>query len=678
MKTKIILASVLFNQLLGMAQNTSNDESQTHKEHFYAAYNQIKNMLEGKDSLSYEKAVFITENAYYNNDYNYTIFKDNLDFYTKLITLTAENARQQHADKYKTLTLYQQKMFMQNTANWAIYHFITDTTFLQVSKADLYLIPYTYSTDDPYGTASFENTQVLHLLAEKKGNCYALASLFKIFSDRLQSDARLTVAPNHIYIENRNAKGDFKNVELTTNTFPGDGSIQTLTYTTHELIMSGMAQRMLNDTAAVALNLIYLAKGYQHAFNNNTDDFILNCATTAFKHDSLSLNALLLKAELTENRLFEAMQKNNIKTVAQTRKNTNTQTLLATYEKQLSFLYKLGYREIPKDIQQVLLSAMQGNKDGYITTDKTPNPFASIGKNQRYASLSWGVFDETHTNVDTVIYFNTSFNTKNKKVISFEAIDSTKINKVDPVVFACSVDPLAHKYPSLSPYAFVANNPIYNIEVDGRYFTGNTATVKAVYAITSALAEKGNKDAIAFKAALEKMDASDIEFHLTLEAKKFEGQGEHGSTTFDFKNNRIEMTVNDYFQNAGPASTTASAAHEIEHGAQFNQDEIDFYDRKGNGTGNGLPPSLQGAYDRTDEEIATDIQAMVEKEISFKDHQTIDKNVTEQKKLYTNRELPKTNVTKSLGKENSTKYMSSQKYKPTEKQKNEAKKVLTK
>lgn len=32
-----------------------------------------------------------------------------------------------------------------------------------------------------------------------------------------------------------------------------------------------------------------------------------------------------------------------------------------------------------------------------------------------------------------------------------------------------SVDPMAEKYPSLSPYAYLVNNPINNIDTDGRY-----------------------------------------------------------------------------------------------------------------------------------------------------------------------------------------------------------------
>jgi hypothetical protein len=73
-----------------------------------------------------------------------------------------------------------------------------------------------------------------------------------------------------------------------------------------------------------------------------------------------------------------------------------------------------------------------------------------------------------HAPQDTITYFRTSFNTKKKKVIEFFIVDTTNNYKVDPVVFACSVDPLAHKYPDISPYAFVANSPIIFIDPDGR------------------------------------------------------------------------------------------------------------------------------------------------------------------------------------------------------------------
>lgn len=466
---KKIIISTTFAFLVSFANSANRTNTDSSKTAFYSAFDALKNMLEYTDSLNYEKAVFITENAYYNNTFDYGQFKLILDLNTKIISSLAENAKEQYRDKYKTMKLYEQRNFNLNAANWAIFKYLTDTIIIKDLFFGHYKYPFNYSTDDPYGSTQWENTQVIHLLKKDngKGNCYALSTLFKIFSDRLKSDAQLAVAPHHIYIQNRNQRGDFKNVELTTKTFPGDGSIQTLTYTTHELIMNGMSQRALSNRDAVALNLIYLAKGFEHKFNDNTNDFLLKCADLAFKHDSLSLNALLLKTEVTENRLFAAMKKNKITTVAQARTNPQTQKLLAAYEKQLNHFYKIGYREIPKDIEHILLSAMQGNKDGYIATDKTPNPFAAIGKKQRYATLSWGVFDEVHADVDTIQYFHASLNTKKKKIIEFLPIDTSNTYKVDPVVFAMNVDPLASKFPYLSPYCGFNDNPIYYVDPDG-------------------------------------------------------------------------------------------------------------------------------------------------------------------------------------------------------------------
>ena len=466
---KKIIISATFALLVSFAQGANQTATDSSKAAFYSAFDALKNMLEGKDSLSFGKAVFITENAYYNNNFNYEDFQKVIDVHAELIKAIAENARKANQEIFQTLKLYEQKMFNLNTLNWAIYKYITDTTFVMGNDFIYYNEPFNYSTEDPYGSIQWENTQVLNLLTSKKprGNCYSLSIFFKILSDRLNSDARLVTTPHHIYIQNRNQRGDFKNVELATKAFPGDGSIQALTYTTKTSIMNGMAQQPLNDKQAIALNLIYLAKGFQHKFNDNTNDFLIKCADLAFKHDTLSMNVLLLKTEITENKLFQAMKESKINTVAQTRTNPKTQKLLVSYEKQLSNLYKIGYREIPKDIQHIILSAIQGNKDGYITTDKTPNPFAEFGGKTRYATLSGGLFDEMHYNVDTIQYFHASLNTKTKKVIEFLPIDTSSTYKVDPVVFAMSVDPLTKMYPWQSPYAYIRNNPIFFVDVEG-------------------------------------------------------------------------------------------------------------------------------------------------------------------------------------------------------------------
>ena len=468
MKKQFIMLAIIFIHFVsfGQSQKTKSDSS---KVSYYKAYDELKNMLEGKETLNYEKAVFITENAYHNNYFNYKDFKRLIDFHASIINAYAKDVRTSYKEKYKGLRSFEQHFFKSNTDNWAIFKYITDTAFVKINKDTYYRNPYTYTYQDPYGSNKWENTQVLFLLLskEKQGNCYSLAVLFKLFSDRLKSDARLTITPHHIYIQNRNARGDFNNVELASKTFPGDGIIQTLTYTTRTSIMNGMAQRMLSDKEAIALNLIYLAKSYQHKYNDNTNEFLLQCADLAFKYDTLSLNALLLKDEVTENRLLAAMKENNITKLSKARLNPQTQKLLKSHEEQLSNLYALGYREIPKDIEHIIIDNIQHRNRGNIYKDNTPNPFASIKAKQRYATLSNGMFDEMHEPVDTIQYYHALLNTKTKKIIKLLPIDSSDDYKVDPVVFALSVDPMTDKYPNISPYAYCAWNPIMLVDPNG-------------------------------------------------------------------------------------------------------------------------------------------------------------------------------------------------------------------
>jgi hypothetical protein len=237
-----------------------------------------------------------------------------------------------------------------------------------------------------------------------------------------------------------------------------------------------------------------------------------------------------------------------------------------------------------------------------------------------------------------------------------------------------SIDPLSKSYPYLSSYQFANNSPICNIDVDGKYFTGNTATLKAIYARVSIMAKNGDKKAEAFKIALEKMDASDIEFHIKVNQKQFNGEGKHGEASFDFKENRVFLEVNQYYREEGPQSTEASLAHELEHGRQFMDSELDFIEGMKSSSFPG--PS----YDKTDEYNALDIQNMINDNEPFRSDVTEEQKKA-QKAQYSNRldgpintTEEKTKVEEGAGGRKS--YKSNYNYSPNEKQKAEKKSVL--
>jgi hypothetical protein len=451
----------------------SNDSIRYSKQNFVQAKQELQSMLTGKHPLSYERAIFVIENAFHDNILSYDGFQkvitkcvnsildikrcSNQEFIPvrdrNVFEMARKSDEQMKSDFYKTLT------------NWAIYSYITDTT-LYVWNDSLFFIhlPYYYSTKDPMGTGDWTNTQVTNLLYTKQGNCFALASLFKILANRLQSDASLSTAPSHIYITHSDINGIDYNVELASRSFPGSGTLETLTYTTGDATRNGIALRTLTDEQAVALCLIYLAKGYEHKYGIK-DDFMMECAEVALEYDSLNLNAMLLKAELLEDKLIRRN-----KTIIQLQHDV----VFKNYEQLLGKLYTLGYREMPVDMKNILVN-------GWIkdTVELYLNNYLVQNKDEtRKASLSWGLFDEEHIYKPIEQYGQTLFDCKTKKIKGFAKTESLYNDyNFDPVVFAWQVDPLAHKFPGESPYIAFGDNPVLNIDIAGK-FKFNAQTLK--------------------------------------------------------------------------------------------------------------------------------------------------------------------------------------------------------
>lgn len=435
------------------------------KQCFYDAKIELENMLSGKIPLDYERAVFITENAYWNNQYDFERFKKIIDIHVyniKKLALTNQNEKSLDFSSTFLVTEEQKrKSFYELLNNWAIFSYLTDTTIFNNSFLTYYHFPYKYSYNDPFGSLDWSNSQVLNLFLNKSANCYALTSLYKILSERLQSNANIGLAPSHVYIIHKDIKGIQYNIEIPTRSFPGTGSIMTLTYTTLDAVRNGIAMRTLDLKQSIALCLVYLGKGYEHKFDTKTDDFIKECAYTALKYDTMSLNAMLLNAGVLEERI---LKKNKTITQLQTDDEFNQ------YQKLLATLYENGYREMPLDMKNLIISYLQQDSASFILIDHTPKGFQTLNpKDDRYATLSWGMFDEIHEPQLIEQYGRGLLNTKTKKITKFVPIDSL-YNKypIDPVVFAWQIDPLASKYPNMSPYLAFGDNPIIFIDNNGR------------------------------------------------------------------------------------------------------------------------------------------------------------------------------------------------------------------
>lgn len=118
------------------------------------------------------------------------------------------------------------------------------------------------------------------------------------------------------------------------------------------------------------------------------------------------------------------------------------------------------------------------------------NPFESIGKEGKILTLSKGKYLEIENN-DSLQRIGSVIVNKNTGQL-YEILDADTLyqeSDLNPTIITrwWSVDPLATKYPNMSPYAAVANNPIIYKDTDGRDFeividdVNHTITIKATY-----------------------------------------------------------------------------------------------------------------------------------------------------------------------------------------------------
>jgi len=333
-----LLLSILF--LFSLSFSKAQTDSTTLN--YNQAFEQIKTLLEKEDSLNFKKAVFITENAYFNGKLNYEKFNQAIQKKINIAKLWQNSNR---------LTGYSFKDSIEFAKNGAIFKIMTDTVKSVFNKP--ISLPYQYDFEDFFGKEDWSKMFISKLLATGKGNCHSMPMLYKILADEIGTNAYFSFAPNHLYIKQRSKKHGWYNTELTSSAFPIDAWIMASGYISRETIISGIYMDKLTKKQSISLCLIDLAHGYQRKSQKDNSDFTLKCCDLALKYYPNYINALLLKSE-TLKAHFDKEENPYTK-----------QELFAQMEQTYSNIVQLGYREIPKSVYFEWLSELANNKEKY-------------------------------------------------------------------------------------------------------------------------------------------------------------------------------------------------------------------------------------------------------------------------------------------------------------------------
>lgn len=422
---------------------------------YKATFQSIKQILEG-ELLDFKQAVFLTENAYLDGKLDRIWFETNIQM---LAILAQEIGRQENL-------VYGYGDSTNIRRNWGITKLLTESFYLKAKGAKITWHSTQYNFEDPLGEKDWTNTFVSNLILTGKGNCHSLPFLYKILAQEIEAEAYLSLAPSHLYLQIpcRNREKGTYNLELTSKSHPTTGFVMATSYISLETIKSKLYMHKLTLKESIALTLLDLAQGYQKKFPRASEDFILECITTALEYFPNCVNAQLLKVEILAKQ-YQRIQE---------------QSLLDQLNQTCGWLIENGYDEMPKEM--------------YVDGLTTSNPYTN---NQNKYELENGIgqipyFDaqapttgkgrylEVHT-TETLEYIGSVlYNTKTNQVEDIQFYQRVGDLTMNPSLVGrfLSVDPLTSSYPELTPYQFASNTPIQAIDLDGleAFFIHGTAS----------------------------------------------------------------------------------------------------------------------------------------------------------------------------------------------------------
>lgn len=333
---------------------------------FYNAYEEISNMLDGQEELNLGRAVFLIENAWHNNKYDYTEYnnsiKANVDFCNQKI-------EEEKLDKDNNLV-----------KNMMLFRFIADTLRVKDSTTgkDRTHYPVKYNYDDYQSKISYDSHFVTTLMQTGVGQCHSMPLYYLVLAEEMGGEAYWSFSPRHSFVKIQDEKGNWHNLELTCKAILSDTHYMNSSYIKAEALQNKIYLEPMDKTNVVAEMLLELARGYCQKYGY--DDFYLKCIDTAEQYLKNDLNAKILKSAyqtrltLTLAYLLNA-PKPEIMEELSPEAYKHFELMLAQYKE----IDDMGYEEIPIAVYALWLDHVAKEKE---KADKEKLPSILIRKDR--------------------------------------------------------------------------------------------------------------------------------------------------------------------------------------------------------------------------------------------------------------------------------------------------------
>lgn len=185
---------------------------------YYSAFDEINNMLEGKQPLNLGRAVFLVENAYYNNTLNYDDYQKNIN---EQLQFCNEKIREDKLDPNNNLV-----------KNMMLFRLISDTLKIKPKGTEKTIthLPIKYDLDDYKSEKHYDSHFVSKLMKSGSGQCYSMPLYYLVLAEKMGAKAYWAFSPQHSFIKIQDEAGTWYNLELTCNAILSDAHYMNSSY----------------------------------------------------------------------------------------------------------------------------------------------------------------------------------------------------------------------------------------------------------------------------------------------------------------------------------------------------------------------------------------------------------------------------------------------------------------
>jgi hypothetical protein len=283
----------LFQQMIGQQQFeesvqkliTEGFPSKQHLEGasiYYDVLEEINSMLEGKQPINLGRAVFLVENAFYENSLNYEDYQKFIDDKVKLCN---DKIREEKLDIKNNLV-----------KNMMLFRLISDTLEIKPKGYEKTIkhYPIKYDLIDYKSEQHYDSHFVTKLMKSGYGQCLSMPLYYLILAEKIGAKAYWSLSPYHSFVKIQDDDGAWFNLELTCNAILSDAHYMNNSYIKAEAIRNRIFLEPLDKKETVALLLEQLAGGYYEKYG--LDDFYLKCADISSKYLTCQLRPLIMRA----------------------------------------------------------------------------------------------------------------------------------------------------------------------------------------------------------------------------------------------------------------------------------------------------------------------------------------------------------------------------------------------